>query len=87
MPKAPLTVTDGLGRVPLAHLVAVGGVAADEEEAGQAAVAEHGALHRGPQGPVGHAAVLQGRPHARTQQHWRGKEDSVSLDMALTRFP
>lgn len=62
-------MTDRFGRVPLSHFIAMSGVSPNQDEARQTAVVQHGALYWRPQGPVRHPAVLQGRPHTRTQQH------------------
>lgn len=65
-----LTEAGGFGRVPLAQFSAMADVHALQDEAGVAAVVEHRSLHRRPRRLGRHAAVLQGRPHPRAQQHW-----------------
>lgn len=69
-----LTEAGGFGRVPLAQFGAVADVSALQHEAGVAAVVEHRPLHRRPRRLGCHAAVLQGRPHPRTQQHCEDRD-------------
>lgn len=69
-----LTEAGGFGRVPLAQFGAVADVSALQHEAGVAAVVEHRPLHRRPRRLGRHAAVLQGRPHPRTQQHCEDRD-------------
>lgn len=69
-----LTQAGGFRRVPLAQLSAMADVSALQDEAGVAAVMEHGSFHGGPGRLRRHPAILQRRPHPRAQQHWKQEE-------------